>query len=61
MISGREPITVPAGVDLSEGYASEAEFAALLSAALKAAPMARPAEDTSGTRSSDGRGSSGQG
>jgi len=54
-ISGREPIAVPEGVDLSDGYASEAEFAALLSAARKA-----PLEARAGQEASEG-GSSGAG
>ncbi|CUH67605.1 hypothetical protein TL5118_02263 [Thalassovita autumnalis] len=63
VVSGREPITVPAGVDLSDGYVSEAEFAALLLAARKAPPVMRQAEGStdggSSGRNGHGTGSGG--
>ena len=44
MISGREPITVPACVDLSDGYTAKAEFAVLHLAARKTPLEERQAE-----------------
>jgi hypothetical protein len=61
VIPGREPIAVPEGVDLSDGYASEAEFAALLSAARKAPRVDQAGGSSDGGSSGGNAGGSGTG
>ena len=53
-IPGRAPVMVPADVDLSDGYVSEADFAAMLLAARRA-PLMTEAEDEAVGGSGGGR------
>jgi hypothetical protein len=53
-VTGHEPIPVPPGVDLSDGYVSEAEFDALLRAARTAARVKSDGNDGGDTGSTSG-------
>lgn len=44
-VTGREPIEVPDGVDLSDGFVTEAEFEALVAAARAADRVKRPDDE----------------